>query len=147
MAIFGCLYFNKQTKLAAQCFIVGWAFYVVATIGLPATKYYVTAAFIEFSIGYILNKDYRLVSYISYSLILVNAFGLLLYKNAISPLSYDIIYFLLSVTQVVLLIIRGLYSGSNRHASQRLIICLLHLDSRKESHNVRQASENKEVEG
>lgn len=131
LAAFCGLYFNGRTKLAAELFLFGWAFYFVFTIELSATLYYSLTATIEAVIGFMLNKRYRLISYLNYSLILVNLFGLVLYKNGFQATSYDIIYAIISIAQVLLLIIRALGYGRDRIYFKCFMDNLVNFDSRK----------------
>jgi len=131
LAAFCGLYFNKKTKLASELFLFGWAFYFLFTIDLSATLYYSIAATIEAFIGYMLNKRYRLVSYLSYSLILVNVLGIVLYKNGFQPTYYDIIYAIISIAQVALLIIRVADYGGRGFYFEHIMDVLTDFDSRK----------------
>lgn len=131
MAGFACLLFNKNTFFASSMFICGWIMYFPLTTGQDASYYYAASAGIELSIGYILNNKYRLVAYINYTLIFVNIYGLLLFKMKVSPISYDIIYALLSVTQFLILIIRANLNGIYRLPEQCWLVRLLYFDSRQ----------------
>lgn len=124
------LYFNNQTSKAAETLLLAWAFYIAVTMHLSTEYYYAATAFVELLIGYKLNQKYRLVSYMSYSLILVNLLGLMLFKNGLQPTSYDIIYAIISIAQILLLMIRVSY-GRNRIPFQRLMDNLVSFDSRK----------------
>ena len=116
---------------ASIVFLTGWSVYMAVTLGADTSYYYAASAAIELSIGYILNDKYRLVAYINYTLIFVNIYGLLLFKMKVSPISYDIIYALLSVTQFLILIIRANLNGIYRLPEQCWLVRLLYFDSRQ----------------
>ncbi len=131
LAAFCGLYFNKKTKLASELFLLGWAFYFLFTIDSSATLYYSITATIEAFIGYMLNKRYRLVSYLSYTLILVNVLGIVLYKNGFQSTYYDIIYAIISIAQVVLLITRATGYGGCGFCFKHIMDVIADFDSRK----------------
>ena len=131
LAAFCGLYFNKKTKLASELFLFGWAFYFMFTIELPAVHYYWVTATIEAAIGFALNHRYRLISYLNYSLILVNMLGIVLYKNGFQATYYDIIYAFISIAQVLLLITRAINYGGGRFYFKRFMDSLVDFDSRK----------------
>ena len=124
------LYFNSKTSEAAITFLFGWYFYVTVTMYLNTEYYYAVTALVELLIGYKINKNFRLVSYLCYSLIIVNLFGLFLFKNGLQPLYYDIIYAIISIFQILLLITR-VRNGRSRIRFQRLMDALVDFDSRK----------------
>lgn len=129
MAGFVCLLFNKETRIAGSVFIAGWAIYTVTTLNAGTAFYYMSAATIEAGIAYVLNKRHRAVAYLGYSLILVNIYGLLLYKLRISPISYDIIYAVISITQFLLLLSRLALNGINRLPPEHFMVRLVDFDS------------------
>ena len=129
LAGFICLLFNKNTRFAAFVFLAGWALYLLLTIGASASFYYVASATIEVSIAYILNTKYRAVSYLGYSLILVNMYGLFLYKNGIGPISYDAAYALISITQFMFLLARAILNGI-RLPTKHFMVRAVNFDSR-----------------
>lgn len=124
------LYFNKQTSKAAEALLLGWAFYIAVTLHLPTEYYYAITALVELIIAYKLNLKYRLVSYMNYSLILVNLYGILLFKHGIQPESYDEIYEIVSIAQLLLLVLR-LSHGRIRLPLQCVMDYLVNFDSRK----------------
>lgn len=89
-----------------------------------------SAGTIEAVIAYILNKRYRVIAYLGYLLIFVNFYGLMLYKNGIGPLSYDVIYALISVTQFLFLLARAVPNGINRLHTQHFMVRAVNFDSR-----------------
>jgi len=111
----------------------GWCFYIyfLLFVDVNYSWYYALSATIELSIGVILSAKYRLVSYLNYSLIIVNLFGLYLYKNNIPPLSYDIIYAVISIIQVLILIARGAIHGGNRYYHEAALVFIVDFDSRQ----------------
>ena len=129
LAGFTCLLFSKEVRFASVIFLTGWAVYLVYFIDAPSNYKYVACGAIELSIAYILNRSYRIVAYIGYSLILVNIYGLLLIVNKLPPASYDIIYALLSVTQFLILIIRANLNGILRLSEQYWLVRLINFDS------------------
>ena len=131
LAGFACLLLSERTRLAACVFLAGWAIYSLLVFDAPVYVYYVAVGTIEATMAYILNKRFRVVAYLGYSLIIVNIYGLLLYKNGISPLSYDVIYALISITQFMFLLIRALPSGISGLHSKHILVRCTDFDSRK----------------
>lgn len=131
LAVFGCLLFNKTLRFPAIVFLLGWCFYFIY-LGIKPPKdpyYYLVAATIETTIAYLLNNKFRLVSYLGYSLILVNIFGYCLFINEMKPTLYDIIYSIITVSQVLLLISRGLLDGINGSYKYGWAIRFVNFDS------------------
>ncbi len=124
LAGFSCLFFNVKTKEAAKTLLIGWGAYIVAVHGTDFRYYFLLSATIELAIAYRLNTRYRVVSYISYSLMLVNVFGLILHINGIKWY-YDFVYALLSIIQFLLLLARTIPNGICRlHGKCFMVRCL-----------------------
>ena len=119
---FAGLYFDKETKLAASAFLIGWAVYIVFALGTKFEQYFILSAIIELAIAYALNNKYKNVSYVSYLLILVNMAGLILHINGIKDY-YNHIYAVLSIYQFTLLIGRLILNGIYRRAIQCNTFC------------------------
>jgi len=85
---------------------------------------------IEAAIAYLLNKRYRVIAYLGYLLIFVNFYGLILYNNKIGPLSYDVIYAIISVTQFIFLLARLIPNGLNRLPAKHFVVRAVNFDSR-----------------
>jgi hypothetical protein len=130
LAGFVCLLFNDKTRFAAFVFLAGWVIYTISTLSASTAFYYMSAGTIEAVIAYILNKRYRVIAYLGYLLIFVNFYGLMLYKNGIGPLSYDVIYALISVTQFLFLLARAVPNGINRLHTQHFMVRAVNFDSR-----------------
>ncbi len=129
LAGFSCLFFKRETKFAATAFLTGWASYSLLTINVPTEVYYALSATTELVIAYVLNKRFRIVSYIGYFLIVVNAYGLLLYKLGLAPFSYDLIYALLSTIQFLFLLARATPNGIGKLHSKHIVVRCLNYDS------------------
>ena len=130
LAGFSCLLFNKETRFAAFVFLTGWAVYFIFTYGAASSTYYIASATIEAVIAYVLNNKYRVVAYIGYLLILVNIYGLALIKNKVGPISYDMIYAVLSITQFLFLLARAIPNGINRLHTEHFMVRAVNFDSR-----------------
>ena len=130
MAGYTCLFFNARTKEASCAFLSGWLAYLFFVYGCGVSYYFVLSAFIEFCIAYKLNRNYRLVSYIGYSLIIVNLVGLVMNINGVKFV-YDFTYTVLSLIQFLILIGRVLIDGNNRVDNERFIFRAINFDSRK----------------
>jgi hypothetical protein len=129
LAGFSCLLFNKDTRFAASVFLTGWAVYLIGTIGFEYKFYFLASATIETAIAFTLNKNYRLVAWLGYALIPVNILGMILHINDIK-IYYDVIYALISVTQLILLIARVIPNGINRLPDKHFMVRVLNFDSR-----------------
>lgn len=125
-----CLLFNKNTRFSASVFLTGWLVYLILFIDAPSTYKYIACGVIEFSIAYALNKRHLVISFLGYFLILVNVYGLLLIKIKVGPLSYDIIYAIISITQFLFLLIRAMTNGITRLNNEHFIVFLANFDSR-----------------
>lgn len=128
LAGFTCLLFFRETRFASSVFLSGWIVYLVSTIGMEYKFYFLASATIETAISYTLNKKHRLVSWLGYSLILVNISGLILHIYGIK-LYYDVTYAVISVTQFLLLLARLLPSGILRLSEQCWLVRLINFDS------------------
>ena len=109
---------------------MGWAIYILSTFGNGAINYYALSASIELVIAYALNKRFRVVSYLGYSLVFVNFYGLMLYKGGVSPDSYDAIYAIISITQLLFLLMRAIPNGLNRLHPKHFVVRAVNFDSR-----------------
>ena len=121
---------SNMTRDAALIFLVGWVVYLVVTIGASNSVYFVASGTIETAIAFYLNKRYRLVSYLGYSLLLVNVFGYFLYVNGISRGLYDLVYAIISVTQFLFLLARAIPNGLNRLHRKHFVVRAINFDSR-----------------
>ena len=130
LAGFVCLLFNKETRFPASVFLCGWVIYTLSTLSVSTAFYYISAATIEAAIAYSLNKRHRAVAYLGYLLIFVNIYGLMLYRNKIGPLSYDVIYAIISVTQFLFLLVRAIPNGLNRLPAKHFVVRAVNFDSR-----------------
>tara|TARA_R110000772_G_scaffold85327_4_gene179400 strand:+ start:608 stop:1072 length:465 start_codon:yes stop_codon:yes gene_type:complete len=119
---FAGLYFNKETKMAASAFLIGWAVYIAFALGTKFEQYFILSAVIELAIAYALNNKYKNVSYVSYLLILVNVAGLILHINGIKDY-YNHIYAVLSTYQFSLLLIKLVPNGIYRRPIQCNAFC------------------------
>ncbi len=105
------LAFNKETRFASFVFLASFFVYWLFVLDLSGEYYYSAAALVELARGYALNKRYRVVAYLAYSLILINFFGWVLYESGEDPIVYDIICAIVLITQIMLLTLRGLLNG------------------------------------
>ena len=129
-----CLLLSRSAKGAAGVFLIGWAFYLLFIIDAPSSYKYISCATIETAIAFILNTKYRLVSYIGYSLTIVNVYGLFLISAERMPITYDLIYAVLAVTQFLLLLARAMPNGINRLHPKSFVVRVVNFDSRQ-THN------------
>ena len=111
-------------------FLLGWAVYTASTLNVGTAYYYMSAATIEASIAYLLNKRYRVIAYLGYLLIFVNFYGLMLYKAKLPPLTYDVVYAIISITQFLFLLVRALPNGIHRLHCQHWLVRAINFDSR-----------------
>jgi len=128
LAGFVCLLLNKETRFAASVFLLGWAAYLLFFIDASSTYKYIACAAIETSIAYSINNRYRVVSYLGYSLIFVNIYGLMLIRGKVDPVSYDVIYGLISVAQFLFLLMRAIPNGISRLHNEHIIVRLVNFD-------------------
>ncbi len=125
IAGFILLLFNDKTRLAAAIFVVSWAFYVLVVIESSATTYYAQAATIELLIGYALNKRFRLVSWLSYLLVALNLYGLLVHFEHVGRDIYVYACAIVSVVRFLLLLARAIPNGICRlHGKCFMVRCL-----------------------
>lgn len=131
LAGFVCLLLNRKTRVASASFLLGWVIYLFFVIDVATSYKYISCATIEMAIAYYLNKEYRVVAYLGYSLILVNIYGLILYKNGIGPITYDVTYAIISITQFMFLLARAIPNGINRLPDEHYMVRLVNFDSRQ----------------
>jgi hypothetical protein len=129
LAGFTCLLFNKETRVAAFVFLVGWVVYLLTTIGIDYEFYFLVSATIETAIAYVLNNKYRAVSWLGYTLIPVNIIGLKLHIHDIG-VYYDVAYAIISVTQFLFLMARAIPNGINRLHTEHFLVRAVNFDSR-----------------
>lgn len=110
-------------------FLVGWAIYLTLVIDVDTSIKYAACATIEAIIAYILNCKYRVVAWLGYSLIFINAYGLLLFKLGYSPFSYDLAYAVISIAQILFLLARAMPNGIHRLPFKRFMVRAVSLDS------------------
>lgn len=125
------LLLKRETRLAASIFIIGWVIYLFVFIDASSTYKYMACATIEAAIAYTLNNRYRVVAYLGYLLIFVNIYGLALIKLKVGPISYDVMYAIISVTQFMFLLTRAIPNGINRLPAEHLLVRLVNFDSRQ----------------
>ncbi len=130
LAGFTCLLFKSNTRFAASVFLLGWFVYLTLFIDAGSSYKYMACATIEAAIAYVLNSRYRVVAYLGYSLIFVNMYGLILIKINSYPLSYDIVYAIISVTQFLFLLMRAIPNGLNRLHRKHFVVRAVNFDSR-----------------
>jgi len=130
LAGFVCLLFNSRTRFASSIFLAGWAIYLLSTFNASTAFYYMASGTIEAAIAYTLNKRYRAIACLGYLLILVNFYGLMLYKSGVSPLTYDVIYAIISITQFLFLLMRAIPNGLNRLPAKHFMVRAVNFDSR-----------------
>ena len=130
LAGFSCLLLFKAVRFPAIIFIAGWLFYLVFIIDIATQYKYMACGTIELSIAYALNSRFRVVSWLGYLLILVNVYGLILFKSGYSPLTYDVIYAIISITQFIFLLARLSPNGLNRLPAKHFMVRLVNFDSR-----------------
>lgn len=127
---FFLLCFNKRSRFAALVFLSGWALYLVFVIGASEVSYYAKSATVELIVGFVLNKRYRAISYISYILVVVNFAGFTAHSVQTAFPYFDFVYACLSVIQFLLLLLRVMPDGINRLHSKHFMVRLLNFDSR-----------------
>jgi hypothetical protein len=145
LAGFTCLLFNKETRFASVVFLLSWVVYLLLFIDATVSYKYIACATLELSIAYLLNNRFRLVSYIGYFLIFVNIFGLMLYKNKLDPMPYDFIYAILSVTQLILLILRVNLNGLHRLHPEHIMVRIANFDGGQSSVTMHKTQTNKKT--
>ena len=129
LAGFACLLFNKNTRFASGVFLLGWIIYFITTFGAEYEFYFLASATIETVIAVTLNNRYRLVSYLGYSLLLLNIIGLLLHVCDIR-FYYDFAYALISCAQFSLLLLRIIPNGICRLHNEHFMVRVINYDSR-----------------
>ena len=129
LAGFVCLLFNRNTRFPASVFLLGWVVYFATTFGAEYKLYFLASATIETVISVILNAKYRLVSWLGYSLLLLNIVGLILHINNIK-FYYDIAYALISCAQFSLLLLRIIPNGICRLHNEHFMVRVINYDSR-----------------
>ena len=130
LAGFFCLLFNKETRFASVVFIAGWFVYLYLAIGVNEVYYYGLSASIELAIAFSLNRVYRIVSYIGYTLIIVNFIGFSVHSIGTDYPYFDVVYAILSSMQLIMLILRANPNGIYRLSHEHPMVRLVNFDSR-----------------
>ena len=130
LAGFTCLLFCKDTRCASVVFLLGWVVYFTAVLGANEVNYYALSGAIELSIAYYLNSRFRLVSYLGYSLLVLNFIGFLCHESTTNESYYDAVYAFIAIAQFVILQLRVFGYGMGRLSSEHFMVRLLNFDSR-----------------
>lgn len=131
LAGFVCLLFNKEARFAAVVFIFAWSIYLLDVISMNATTYYAATATIEMCIGFILNPRFRVVSILSYMLMLLNIYGLMFHYDDMGRAVYINLYAIISVTQFLFLLTRAIPNGISRLPDEHWLVRCVDYDSRQ----------------
>ena len=123
------LILNGAVRYAALVLSLSFVFYAIFILNLSGEYYYAACAGLELLKGFLLNKKYRLVSYLCYLLILINYSGWVLYEFSYDPFVYDILCSVILIMQVALLIMQGLLNGVNRSYRHIFVVRLINFDS------------------
>ena len=78
--------------------------------------------------GYVLNGRYLAISLLSYSLILINFIGFIMFEFYIEPLVYDIVCAIVLTLQILILSTRLLSNGIYRNAIPQLLVRIVNFD-------------------
>jgi len=134
IGLFIALLFFKPSRSAAKVILVGYLIYLIFILPIDGPYYYKLAALLNMIIGFILYKEYRIVALLSFSLILVNSVGLVLYNNYYEPTIYDNLSLLIIALQILILIARVTLNGIHaRGVRGRALVFLINFDSIKSS--------------
>ena len=106
---FLCL--NKASFWGAFTLAIAYCFYASFIIQLPDIYLYFCTASLNFIVGDILRKDYRVAALCAYSLVFVNVIGFLLWVKFYSPALYDNISAIILIIQLSSLLPKGLLNG------------------------------------
>ena len=119
MAAVCCLFIVPKLRYPAYIFVCSWVTYYIFLINIlesPFEDYYFAgSALIEFFIGWALNKGFKLVSLLSYSLILVNFIGYCFHYYELDQFYYIVIYAIIEILRILVLIARGLLDGVDKN--------------------------------
>ena len=131
LAGFVCLLFNEKTRFASAVFLTGWVVYLLVTIGASTAFYYIASASIETAIATALNNKHKYISYLGYSLIAVNIYGLSVHLDIDGRNNYIVIYAVVSIAQFILLLTRLIPDGIRRLCIQRITLRYRNFDGSK----------------
>lgn len=130
--LFSVLLSFKQTRLASAVILLGYLIYYFSIVDLPGEYYYHSSALLNTVIGVILIKKYPAVAILSFSLILINLIGFVLYDNFYDPSVYNKLSSFAIFLQIIMLTIRMLLNGVNfRGAWGRAMVYIVGGDSYK----------------
>ena len=128
VVVFICLVFNKSTRFASLVFLCSYVFYYSLILDLSGNSYYHACAAMELVKGYVLNGRYLAISLLSYSLILINFIGFIMFEFYIEPLVYDIVCAIVLTLQILILSTRLLSNGIYRNAIPQLMVRIVNFD-------------------
>ncbi len=131
IGLFAVLLKFKTVRYAAATIIIGYAIYFTCITPLSDDYYYHGTALLNLIIGCILFPRYKLVALLSFSLIVINNVGLVLYDTGQDPTLYNNLSMLVIQMQILLLYIRALTDGHTniRGIRGRALVWLASLDS------------------
>lgn len=119
----------KTLRYAAVTIITGYLLYFTAVEPLSGEYYYHGTALLNLIIGIVLFPRYKLVALLSFSLILVNNIGFVLYETGYEPALYNDLSLCIILTQILLLYIRALTDGHIiRGTGGRALVWLTNFD-------------------
>ena len=129
---FCCLLLSPKARFAASVFLVAWFVYVSLSLGSSVSFYYASAAGIELCIGYVLNARFKAVSYLSYALVSLNAYGFAAHFSESGKDIYIYLYLVMSITRFLFLLARAIPNGIgiNRLHPQCFVVRAINFDSR-----------------
>ncbi len=135
IGFFSALLLFKTAKYAAVRILGGYALYFAVIVPLPGEYYYHVTALLNLIIGCILFSRYKSVAILSFSLILVNSIGLLLFGFGYAPTLYNSLSLIIILLQILLLYIRALNDGNHIRGNWgRALVLAANCDSMQSSY-------------
>lgn len=105
------LLFNGASRSGAFILFVAYCFYEKNIVSLDAVYYYSCSSLLNLIVGLTLYPERSVAAICSYSLVIINVFGYLLWYTGCDPDIYDNIALLILTTQLVFILPKGMING------------------------------------
>lgn len=115
MVVLCFLCLDKASFWGAFTVLMAFCLYGLLVIPSPDMYYYSLSSLLNFIVGIVLQRNYRVAAICSFSLPVVNVFGFWLYEAGYDSVIYDNICAIILLIQLSSLLPKGLLNGIRRN--------------------------------
>lgn len=113
----------KQSREAAFVFVMAHSFYQVFVWHLDGNWYYASCAGLNFIIGMLLYKNYKLIGSLAFLLIGVNYLGWIMCEHYFEPAFYNYVCSVIILIQIMALIDKAAKNGIGLFINSVSMVC------------------------